>query len=87
MLKQLSSLTTKLRIGRLLPCSVARRIAAKLIPTMKIYCRHFIEPPSELATELGRCEKVEGPISPYFGGGCLLGMIRENNQGIVGGTT
>jgi hypothetical protein len=30
------------------------------------YCQHFIEPRSALAAQLGKCEKVEGPISGVF---------------------
>jgi hypothetical protein len=49
--------------------SLGRRDAhcGKALENDESYCRYFIEPRSGLATVLGRCEKVEGPISRVFG--------------------
>jgi hypothetical protein len=60
MLKQVSKQTAGYSLGR------REAHCGKAYPDDENYCRHFIEPRSGLATELGRCEKVEGPISRVF---------------------
>ena len=51
--------------GRLQPWAPDAH-CGKALENDESYGRYFIEPRSGLATVLGRCEKVEGPISRVF---------------------
>jgi hypothetical protein len=60
MLKQVSKQAADYSLGR------RDAHCGKALEDDESYCRYLIEPRSGLATELGRCEKVEGPISRVF---------------------